>query len=56
MAKIGAKKAFSTRPNPGVYVHRITRSTILICKTCITKFVKTRDRQTLCLRCIFKAK
>ena len=32
---------------------RVTQSTILVCTGCTTKYIKTRPRQVVCIRCTF---
>lgn len=43
-------------PQKPPYVPKVTKSVILVCTGCASRFIKTRkNQQTLCIKCFVKA-
>ncbi len=39
--------------NHGGWVPKVTRSTILVCGSCKTRYIKTRPVQSTCIKCLY---
>ena len=46
------KKSF---PGSGAWAEKPRRSEVLVCPTCKGKYIKTRPRQVMCVRCMVQA-
>jgi hypothetical protein len=46
------KKTF---PGSGIWVEKPRRSEVLVCPTCKGKYIKTRPKQEMCVRCMMHA-
>ena len=57
MASTKTKKSVQAglHPKP-VYVPKVTRSIILVCRSCDDRYIKTRKEQNVCLKCFVKAR
>ncbi len=51
MLKLQPTKTFQ---RDGKWVHKPTRSEILVCSACANKYIKTRPEQKICVKCMAK--
>jgi hypothetical protein len=43
-------------PRKEPYAPKVTKSVILVCKTCTKRYIKTRTSQDACLQCFVKSR